>query len=230
MKRLLAALLAAAGAVSATAGLALLGANANANANERVDNFVLLDHTGKAQELYYQSDASAVVILIQDNNCPAVHDSLATFAALQQDYQSRGVRFWMLNLEVESKTRADASGRETLTRTYYDGDAFVGLPLGQATRGDVSRSVEGADDAGAVVETARARYDAHGNVVEEINPNGSLAGGHRQHVTYSADGLDVVSESVEVTGPDGEYLLQRDYAYDPLFAALADASARSLAK
>ena len=34
---------------------------------ERVGNFMLLDHRGKAHELYYHTDASAVVVMIQGN-------------------------------------------------------------------------------------------------------------------------------------------------------------------
>jgi RHS repeat-associated protein len=127
---------------------------------------------------------------------------------------------WMLNLEVEVKTRSGDDGRETLTRSYYDGDAFTGLPLGEATLGNVTRSVEASDDSGAVVEVLRARYDSHGNVVEEINANGSMAGGGRQYITYSADGADVISEAIDVTGPDGAYQLKRDYTWDPLFGAV----------
>ena len=38
----------------------------------RVENFLLLDQTGRAHELYYYSDASAVVIMVQGNGCPVV--------------------------------------------------------------------------------------------------------------------------------------------------------------
>jgi len=34
-----------------------------------VDNFVLLDHEGKARELYYHRDAAAIVFMIQVNGC-----------------------------------------------------------------------------------------------------------------------------------------------------------------
>lgn len=64
---------------------------------ERVDNFVLLDQTGKAHELYYQSDASAVVIMVQANGCEIVRNSIAEYQALSEQYTPRNVRFLMLN-------------------------------------------------------------------------------------------------------------------------------------
>jgi hypothetical protein len=64
---------------------------------QRVDNFVLLDHQGQAQELYYQSDASAVVLIVQSNECEAIDAKLAQYKALADDYAERGVQLWMIN-------------------------------------------------------------------------------------------------------------------------------------
>lgn len=68
---------------------------------ERIDNFVLLDHTGKAHELYYESDASAVVIMAQGNGCEIVRNSIAEFQALSEQYAERNVRFLMLNSNLQ---------------------------------------------------------------------------------------------------------------------------------
>jgi hypothetical protein len=79
----------------------------------RVDNFMLLDHTGSAHELYYQSDASAVVIMIQGNGCPVVRNALADFKALRTRYEPRNVRFFMLNANLQDdrdSIRAEAEG------------------------------------------------------------------------------------------------------------------------
>jgi hypothetical protein len=73
---------------------------------ERVENFLLLDHTGKAHELYYNSDASAVVIMTQGNNCSAIGSSLAEYQALNERYVEQNVRFLMLN----SNPQDDRSG------------------------------------------------------------------------------------------------------------------------
>ena len=49
-------------------------------AASRAENFVLLDHQGKAQELYYQRDAKHVVLVSHANRCP---DSVASAKAAE---------------------------------------------------------------------------------------------------------------------------------------------------
>lgn len=64
---------------------------------EYVDNFLLLDQTGTAQELYYHSDASAIVIMVQGNGCPIVRNAWADFKAVRDEFEGQGVKFFMLN-------------------------------------------------------------------------------------------------------------------------------------
>ena len=71
----------------------------------QVDNFTLLDHTGTTQELYYQRDAKAVVIMVQGNGCQIVRSLLPDFKALRDDYSAQGVRVVMLNSNLQD-TRA----------------------------------------------------------------------------------------------------------------------------
>lgn len=66
-----------------------------------VDNFVLLDHLGVAHELYYQSDAKAVVLMVQGNGCATVQNALADFKNLRDRYSSQGVRFFMINSNLQ---------------------------------------------------------------------------------------------------------------------------------
>lgn len=72
-------------------------------AAQRVDNFVLLDHRGDAQQLYYQSDSNAVVLIVQGNQCEAVQAKLPQYKALQEDYADRGVQLWMINPTGEAR-------------------------------------------------------------------------------------------------------------------------------
>ena len=86
------------------AALLLLATSASASltqASQRVDNFVLLDHLGKGHELYYNGGAKAVVIMIQGNGCPIVRNALPAFKALRDEYQDKGVRFLMLNANLQ---------------------------------------------------------------------------------------------------------------------------------
>src|SRR5690606_5544020 len=76
-------------------------------------------------------------------------------------------------------------------RTYYDGPEFEGLPLGRLTRGVVTR-VEARKDASTSVNVQRMKHDAHGNVVEALDPNG-----HRRTFGYDPDGLLLISEEAQ---------------------------------
>ena len=77
---------------------------------ERVDNFSLLDHRGTAHELYYLSDAEAVVIMVQGNGCPIVRNAIGDYQTLAKAYADRDVRFLMLNSNIQD-TR-DSIARE----------------------------------------------------------------------------------------------------------------------
>ena len=77
----------------------------------RVDNFVLLDADGKAQELYYHGDAPAIAILSHANDCTASQPALAQFEAAHTRFAARGVAFMVLD-PVDDRTsavRSDAS-------------------------------------------------------------------------------------------------------------------------
>ncbi|MEM0955660.1 MAG: redoxin domain-containing protein [Pseudomonadota bacterium] len=76
-----------------------------ATASLSVDNFTLLDHRGVAQELYYERDAKAVVIMVHGNGCQIVRSLLTDFKALRDDYAEQGVRVLMLNSNLQD-TRA----------------------------------------------------------------------------------------------------------------------------
>ena len=81
------------GALSA---LLFVGA-ADAAAPEHVDNFALLDQNGKYHDLYYLSDAKAVVLMTHENDCDAVSDALPALEAAKTAYAGKGVEFLMVN-------------------------------------------------------------------------------------------------------------------------------------
>ncbi len=68
-----------------------------AQAADHVDNFKLLDHRGQAHELYYHSDARAIVLMVHGNGCPIVRLAVPRFREIRDAYQDRGVRFALLN-------------------------------------------------------------------------------------------------------------------------------------
>lgn len=66
---------------------------------DHVDNFALLDQAGKYHDLYYLSDAKAVVLMTHDDECAAVSNALPALEQAKTSYASRGVEFLMINTQ-----------------------------------------------------------------------------------------------------------------------------------
>jgi hypothetical protein len=90
----------------------LLSFNAVAADALRADNFVLIDHLGKAHELYYHSDDKAVVIVAQGNGCQIVRSNLEDLHAIRKDYTGQGVEILMLNANMQDSRAAIAAEAE----------------------------------------------------------------------------------------------------------------------
>ncbi len=89
----------------------------------------------------------------------------------------------------------DAKGaRLRLTRHYYDGDAFVGLPLGQVGRGNLTRSEAWVGPEGEKFEMVDgSKFDADGHVVDMVDARGA----HRRFGWSASDHTTITTESVE---------------------------------
>jgi RHS repeat-associated protein len=132
---------------------------------------------------------------------------------------------WFLRLESENRIYAEPGGRAQVRRNYYDGDDFVGLPLGQATIGLLTR-IEDQVDGSRAIDSFRHKFDEHGNVVEVISPLGEVGGeaGHRW-TRFDASGLNITREEQASTNLAGEVVrVARDYTYEPLFGRVASAT------
>ncbi len=129
---------------------------------------------------------------------------------------------WLNGLPVRERTYGvagapSAGGVYRETVTYYDGDDFVGLPEGEATRGFAARTVARVDD-DTTITTGRFAADAHGNVVERIGPRGTVGGSFdRMSYTMDAEGLRVIAQSASLEDGEGAYTLRRELRYDDLF-------------
>jgi hypothetical protein len=86
----------------------LLPLQALASQTQRVDNFVLLDHTGKAQELYY-GNHKAIALMVHGNGCPIVRNAITDFKALRDEFEPKGVRFAMLNANLQDERASIAA-------------------------------------------------------------------------------------------------------------------------
>ena len=72
-------------------------------------------------------------------------------------------------------TQTDASGNfVSEVRMYYDGEPFVGLPLGQLTRGALTRQEASLGAGARFVATTRRAYNQYGNVIGMKDGNGNL--------------------------------------------------------
>lgn len=111
-----------------------------ASAEAGVDNFRLLDHRGESHELYYYSDATAIVLMIHGNGCPIVRNLLPDFEAVRADYEPRGARFFFLNSNLQDsfqaiRKEADEWGIES--PILVDDTQLIGESLGLTRTAEV---------------------------------------------------------------------------------------------
>jgi mono/diheme cytochrome c family protein len=121
--------------VSALAGSALA-----VGPGERVDNFALLDHRGAFLELYYLSDAKAVVLMVHGNGCPIVRKALPELKAIRYAYRALGVEFLLINsnLQDDRETIArEAAEFEIDLPILVDGTQLIGESMGFVRTADV---------------------------------------------------------------------------------------------
>lgn len=76
------------------------------SAEAGIDNFRLIDHRGDSHELYYYSDASAIVLMVHGNGCPIVRNLLPDFESVRADFEPQGVRFFLLNSNLQDSYEA----------------------------------------------------------------------------------------------------------------------------
>ena len=98
----------------------------------KVDNFVLLDQSGDAHELYYHSDAVAVVLTVQGNGCPIVRNALPDLREVRDKYEPEGVVFLMINSNLQDdrgSIRAEAEEWDIDIPILVDETQMIGSSL-----------------------------------------------------------------------------------------------------
>src|SRR5258706_4007669 len=103
--------------VLAASALFFSGPSQALEPGERVDNFRLLDQAGASHELYYLSDASAVVLMTYGNGCGIVQKSLPRLREIREEYKARGVEFLLLDYNLQDDR--DAVARESQELGIY---------------------------------------------------------------------------------------------------------------
>jgi hypothetical protein len=133
---------AAIGGCAATSGApsALASAAAvSATAPSRVDNFLLVDQNLVAHELHHMSDASAVVLVTQQNGDAVIRSQASKLNKLAADYAAKGVRVLMLNPSLKDtmeSIQAEAAKIGYKVPVLMDDRQLIGESLG------VTRSAE----------------------------------------------------------------------------------------
>lgn len=125
----------------AAAALAVASCAALAGGDpQRVGNFMLLDQHGAAHELYYHADAEAIVIMVQGNGCPIVRNAVTDIQGLAGQYQARGVRFFLLNSNLQDdrdSIAAEAAEYGIELPVLVDEAQLVGEALGVVRTAEV---------------------------------------------------------------------------------------------
>lgn len=131
---------------------------------------------------------------------------------------------WLLDRPAWRKEYADPeSDFFSEVRHYYDGAAFVGLPMGELTRGALTR-VERRLDEDTWIPVRRVRVGEHGNDVEAIGVFGSLdepRNGRREYV-YDETGQNLRRTIIHLSDENDEpYTLEQAVHYDDIWGFAA---------
>lgn len=162
-----------------------------------VPNFRLLDLAGQAHELFYQSDARAVVLVFAGADLRSLQAVAPTLKQVATDLGPRGARFWVLAVG----SPADRTNRQAQATALGLGPD---LPILEDEGGAVSREI-GSGIATEVVVLNPAFWSVayRGRIADPIT---SLAGTREQPLLRDAlsqllDGQPVVVRHTEPQGP-----------------------------
>lgn len=165
----------------------------NAIVGMRVQNFELLDQSGRPHQLYSAGDAAAIVVMSQGNGCPIVRNAMPALKQLRDRYAADGIAFFLLNSNLQDNSASIAS--EVAEFDYdmpvlVDTDQLVGEALAITRTAEVF-----------VIATATQRVIYHGPIDDRLTYQ-VQKGAAKDH--YLADALDAVlaGESVKVSNVD----------------------------
>lgn len=88
--------------------LALSAATFALSPGDEVADFTLSDDAGKSHTLHDMASDKAVVILIQGNGCPIVRQAIPAYRGIRDEYQSKGVDFFLMNSNLQDDAQSIA--------------------------------------------------------------------------------------------------------------------------
>jgi peroxiredoxin len=111
------------------------------SAANKVPDFYLSDHQGKSYGLYRQEKAKAIVLIFTSTGCPIVQKSIPQIKALRDQFEAKGVVFWL----VDSNTEDDAASVRDEARDFE-----IDLPILLDRTQTVARSLDAKRTAEAI--------------------------------------------------------------------------------
>jgi peroxiredoxin len=106
------------GSLLAVSASLLMGVAQATMPGEVVADFKLVDHTGKTRSLYEGKSTQPIVIMIQGNYCPIVRHAMPALREVSARYASQGVRFLLLNSNIQDNRETIAKEVEEFGYTY----------------------------------------------------------------------------------------------------------------
>jgi peroxiredoxin len=107
---------------------------------DRVDNFRLLDQHGASRELYYLSDAKAIVLMVHGNGCGIVRSTLPTLKEIHDTYRAQGVEVMLINSNLQDNRDSIAKEAAEFGTDFpilVDETQLIGESLGVVRTADV---------------------------------------------------------------------------------------------
>ena len=159
----------------------------------RVDDFMLLDDSGEAHQLYYYDDAPAIVIMTQGNGCPIVRNAMPFYREVRDSYADRGVPFFLLNSNLQDNRETIAAESAEYgfdIPVLVDEYQLVGESLGVTRTAEVY-----------VIDPKTRTVVYHGPVDDRLSYQVQR---EKPNHTYLIDALDAVlaGEAVQVASAD----------------------------
>ncbi len=142
----------------------------------------------------------------------AGHDEALTLRTFANDLDD-----WLLGYVASEELTDGAGNRVAMKRSFYDGEGFIGLALGQVQRGDLTRQEEWVGPKLDAFELALAtKYNADGQPIETRD----AAGGGRTYAWDPDDHTTLLSEHVKL---ESEVELTETAVTDRRFGGLLSA-------
>ena len=66
-----------------------------------ISDFGLIDQNGEFHNLYYYSDAKAVVLYVQGNDCKNVRNDIKDIKSVRREFKDKGIAFLMINSNMD---------------------------------------------------------------------------------------------------------------------------------